>query len=121
MKVRVDYAAIGPVTNLASRLCDHAKGGQILISQLVYATMQEQIDAVPTGELSLKGLTEPVLTTTFCARRKLNDFRQGYDLSSTKIDPLVTFRATRMAAGQLVFVPGSVSRTGAVRARVHDQ
>jgi class 3 adenylate cyclase len=58
---RVDYAAIGPVTNLASRLCDHAEGGQILISQLVYAAVQEQIDAEPTGELSLKGLTEPVL------------------------------------------------------------
>ena len=59
---RVDYAAIGPVTNLASRLCDRAEGGQILVSQAVYAAVQDQIDAEPAGELSLKGLTEPVPT-----------------------------------------------------------
>jgi adenylate cyclase len=58
---RVDYAAIGPVTNLASRLCDHAEGGQILISQAVFAAVADQVDAEPTGEISLKGLAEPVL------------------------------------------------------------
>jgi adenylate cyclase len=57
---RVDYAAIGPVTNLASRLCDHAEGGQILISQHVLAAVQDQVEAEPAGDLSLKGLAEPV-------------------------------------------------------------
>jgi class 3 adenylate cyclase len=57
---RVDYAAIGPVTNLASRLCDQADGGQILISQPVYAAVQDQIDAESAGELRLKGVAEPV-------------------------------------------------------------
>jgi len=66
---RVDYAAIGPVTNLASRLCDHAEGGQILISQMVYAAVQDQIDAEPTGELSLKGLAEPVLAFNILGAR----------------------------------------------------
>jgi len=32
---RFDYAAIGSVPNLASRLCGEAKNGQILISQRV--------------------------------------------------------------------------------------
>jgi len=57
---RVDYAAIGPVTNLASRLCDHAEGGQILISQHVFAAVQDQVEAEPAGDLSFKGLAEPV-------------------------------------------------------------
>lgn len=57
---RVDYAAIGPVTNLASRLCDHAKGGEILISQQVLEAVRDQVKAEPVGELSLKGLAEPV-------------------------------------------------------------
>ena len=57
---RVDYAAIGPATNLASRLCDDAQGGQILISQRVYVALAEQLEAEPLGELSLKGFLQPV-------------------------------------------------------------
>jgi len=57
---RVDYGAIGPVTNLASRLCDEARGGQILISQRVYVALEALLDAEPVGELSLKGFLQPV-------------------------------------------------------------
>jgi adenylate cyclase len=57
---RVDYAAIGPVTNLASRLCDEAQGGQILISQRVLAAVEAWVQAEPAGEFVLKGLSEPV-------------------------------------------------------------
>ncbi|MEE9149095.1 MAG: response regulator [Candidatus Tectomicrobia bacterium] len=57
---RVDYAAIGPVTNLAARLCDEAQGGQILISQRVLAAVEELVYVEPTGALSLKGLSDPV-------------------------------------------------------------
>jgi class 3 adenylate cyclase len=57
---RVDYAAIGPVTNLASRLCDEAQGGQILISQRVLAAVDAWVQADPAGEFVLKGLSEPV-------------------------------------------------------------
>jgi class 3 adenylate cyclase/CheY-like chemotaxis protein len=59
---RVDYGAIGPVTNLASRLCDQAQGGQILISQRVYAAVEELVQAEPAGELPLKGFHKPVPT-----------------------------------------------------------
>jgi len=59
---RVDYGAIGPVTNLASRLCDEAQGGQILISQRVYAMVEELVEAEPAGELPLKGFGKPVPT-----------------------------------------------------------
>ena len=59
---RVDYGAIGPVTNLAARLCDEAQGGQILISQRVYAAVEELVEAEPAGELSLKGFHKPVPT-----------------------------------------------------------
>ena len=57
---RVDYAAIGPVTNLAARLCAEARGGQILISQPVYVALEELLEAEPLGELSLKGFLQPV-------------------------------------------------------------
>ena len=53
---RFDYAAIGTVTNLASRLCDKAQGGQVLISQRVYGAVEGLVDVEPIGELALKGL-----------------------------------------------------------------
>jgi adenylate cyclase len=58
---RFDYAAIGTVTNLASRLCDEAKGDQILVSQRVYSSVEALVEAEAVGELSLKGLSRPVL------------------------------------------------------------
>ena len=52
---RFDYAAIGSVTNLASRLCDEAKAGQILISQRIFGLLEPSIEASHVGDLSLKG------------------------------------------------------------------
>jgi class 3 adenylate cyclase len=52
---RFDYAAIGSVTNLASRLCDEAKAGQILISQRIFGLLDSSIDARHVGDLNLKG------------------------------------------------------------------
>jgi adenylate cyclase len=57
---RFDYAAIGTVTNLASRLCDEAKGDQILVSQRVYSVVEPLVDAEMIGELRLKGFSRPV-------------------------------------------------------------
>jgi adenylate cyclase len=57
---RFDYAAIGTVTNLAARLCGEAAGGQILISQRVYAAVEALAVADLVGELSLKGFVKPV-------------------------------------------------------------
>ncbi len=57
---RLDYGAIGTVTNLAFRLCAEAATGQILISQSVYAAAADLIDAESIGELTLKGFQRPV-------------------------------------------------------------
>ncbi len=59
---RMDYGAVGNVTNLAARLCGEAKGGQILISQRVLATVESLVEVEPVGELSLKGFQRPVTT-----------------------------------------------------------
>ena len=57
---RFDYGAIGTVANLAYRLCEEARGGQILVSQRVYAALEEFVEAEPVGEFSLKGFHRPV-------------------------------------------------------------
>jgi len=57
---RSDYAAIGAVTNLASRLADEATGGQILIEQRLYAEVEGDVGVEPVGEVTLKGFRRPV-------------------------------------------------------------
>jgi len=58
---RSDYAAIGAVTNLASRLADEATGGQILIAQRLYAEVEQDVVVEPAGEFMLKGFQRPVV------------------------------------------------------------
>ena len=57
---RLDYGAIGTVTNLASRLCGEAKPGQILLSQRVASGVEGMAEAETIGELTLKGFQRPV-------------------------------------------------------------
>jgi class 3 adenylate cyclase len=57
---RIDYGAIGNVTNLAARLCGEAHGGEILVSQRVCGLLDGQIAVEPRGELVLKGFQRPV-------------------------------------------------------------
>jgi adenylate cyclase len=56
---RYDYAAIGSVTNLAARLCAEAERRQILISQRIYAEIEDIVVADSVGELELRGFTRP--------------------------------------------------------------
>jgi class 3 adenylate cyclase len=57
---RFDYGAVGTVMNLASRLCDEAEPGDILVSQRVLSEVEGSVTAEPVGELSLKGFMKPV-------------------------------------------------------------
>ncbi len=57
---RFDYAAIGTVSNVASRLCDEATSSQILISPRVLMAVEDAITAEPVGEFALKGMRRPM-------------------------------------------------------------
>ncbi len=57
---RMDYGAIGTVTNLAARLCGEAKPRQILISQRVLGAVEAMVEVEDLGGLTLKGFSKPV-------------------------------------------------------------
>jgi adenylate cyclase len=57
---RFDYAAIGTVSNVASRLCDEAKPGQILISPRVLMAVEDAVAVEPVGDFALKGISRPL-------------------------------------------------------------
>jgi class 3 adenylate cyclase len=53
---RYDYSAIGPVVNLAARLCEEAQSGQILIDGRVQVAIEQIVETEPAGQLALKGI-----------------------------------------------------------------
>ena len=64
---RFDYAAIGTVVNLASRLCGQAQDGQILIDPKVQTAVESLAVTEAAGELTLKGLHRPIAAFNVCA------------------------------------------------------
>ena len=59
---RLDYGAIGAVTNLAARLCGEAQHDQILISPRIFSKVEDRVEVQSVGELQLKGFQRLVLT-----------------------------------------------------------
>lgn len=66
---RIDYGAIGTVTNLAARLCGEAAGGEILLAPRVAAALDKAFIVEPVGELTLKGFARPVLASRVTGQR----------------------------------------------------
>ncbi|MGH7898650.1 MAG: adenylate/guanylate cyclase domain-containing protein, partial [Candidatus Binatia bacterium] len=61
---RLEYAAVGPAVNLASRLCDRAESGQVLVDQRSVGLIGEDPDGVvfrQLDEVELKGFSRPVV------------------------------------------------------------
>jgi len=57
---RIDYGAIGNVTNLAARLCGEAKGGETLLAQRVMAALDRAFSVEAVPDLTLKGFHRPI-------------------------------------------------------------
>ncbi|MBR0711754.1 adenylate/guanylate cyclase domain-containing protein [Bradyrhizobium liaoningense] len=67
---RLEYAAIGSVTNLASRLCSEAKPNQIVASRRVYGMVEPWVEARALDDLQLKGFNHPVLAMEILSWRE---------------------------------------------------
>jgi class 3 adenylate cyclase/HAMP domain-containing protein len=80
---RLEYAAIGSVTNLASRLCDEAKAGQIVVARRVYGMVEQWVDAKPLDDLVLKGFNHPVLAMEIVRWREETENVVGTQAAAT--------------------------------------
>jgi adenylate cyclase len=72
------YGAVGNVTNLASRLCGAAKGGQILTDQKTLNHIEALVEAEPLEEMYLKGFVRPVRAFNIVGLRR---HAEGSELS----------------------------------------
>ena len=57
---RVDYTAIGPTVNLASRIETACEAGCIYISESMRTLVEGRLETERVGEFDLKGIEEPV-------------------------------------------------------------
>ena len=57
---RFDYTASGTAVNLASRLCDEAEDGEILLSPRAGVAVEDDFKIEPRGEVTFKGIREPI-------------------------------------------------------------
>ena len=74
---RLEYAAIGSVTNLASRLCDEAKANQIVVSRRVFGMVEPYVEGRPLDDLTLKGFNHPVLAAEILRWREESEVAEA--------------------------------------------
>ena len=58
--VRSDYTVLGNHVNLASRLADQAKAGEILVSERTMVENQEIVHGIEVDKIELEGVSRPV-------------------------------------------------------------
>jgi class 3 adenylate cyclase/GTP-sensing pleiotropic transcriptional regulator CodY len=65
---RADYTVIGRDANLGARICDMAKGGQVLISEATYDLVKEVVEAIPLPGQQFKGVPHRDVTVYHVTR-----------------------------------------------------
>jgi class 3 adenylate cyclase len=70
-----DWNQGGTVSNVASRLCDEAKPGQILISPRVLMKVENAVKVEPVGEFELKGIRRPLAAYNVVAAQSIRNLR----------------------------------------------
>ena len=57
---RIDYTVIGNQVNLASRLADMAKPGQVLVNERTLVAVRDMVDSSEIDEVQLEGVSRPI-------------------------------------------------------------
>jgi len=59
-KMRMEFTAMGYAVNMASRLTDRARSGEMLITETVWEAIKDNVSADKLSEVSIKGFDNPV-------------------------------------------------------------
>ncbi len=68
-KMRMEFTAMGYAVNMASRLTDMARSGDILVSESVYGSIRDKVKAEKMAEVTIKGFGGPVTLYNLVALR----------------------------------------------------
>jgi adenylate cyclase len=80
---RQQYSVTGKVANLAARLCNEAKDGQILVDISVHNAAEMHADIEFAAELNLKGFSRPVKAFNVRSLKPVSEASAGSSVSAT--------------------------------------
>jgi DNA-binding CsgD family transcriptional regulator len=91
--------------NLASRLCDEARGGQVFISQPAFAAVEQFVEAERLPDLTLKGLSKPVPGYSLASLKESRaTFPGGLTAREAEILRLLAAGASSREIGERLFL-----------------
>lgn len=84
---RLDYAAIGSVTNLTARLCGNTGPWQVLVTDRVLAAVEDICESDLVGDVQPKGFSRSVRVHNIDTITAIDE-RGGHDMTDTQLRPL---------------------------------
>lgn len=84
---RMEYTAIGSTVNIASRLTDLAREGQIITTRKTYWRVQQMVDGIPREPTTVKGFSQPIELVEVVGTRLVT--REGETPHSHRLEEIV--------------------------------
>ncbi|WP_407157189.1 adenylate/guanylate cyclase domain-containing protein [Bradyrhizobium sp. STM 3557] len=102
------YTVTGESVNLASRLTDHAKSGEVLLSSSVYRGLQDRLDCEDVGDIDVKGLDSPVRAWRLSGTRRAPVGNRAFVGRASELNQFAAAMATclEIGRGRVIYLRG---------------
>jgi len=102
------YTVTGESVNLASRLTDHARSGEIFLSSAVYLELSNRLDCEEVGDIDVKGFASPVRAWRLLGMRIAPVSDRPFVGRASELSQFETATATclELRRGRVIYVRG---------------
>jgi len=102
------YTVTGESVNLASRLTDHARSGEVLLSSSVYRGLQDRLDCEDVGDIDVKGLVSPVRAWRLLGTRHAPVGNRAFVGRASELNQFAAATTTclELGRGRVIYVRG---------------
>jgi class 3 adenylate cyclase/predicted ATPase len=102
------YTVTGESVNLASRLTDHARSGEIFLSSAVYRGLRNRLDCDEVGDVDVKGFTSPVKAWRLLGIRDAPAGNRAFVGRASELSQFEAAAATchELGRGRVIYVRG---------------
>lgn len=102
------YTVTGETVNLASRLTDRARSGEVLLSSSVYRALQDRLHCEDAGEIDVKGFAASVRAWRLLGKRHFPGIRRAFVGRTSELHQFAAAMKTcqEVARGRVIYVRG---------------